>query len=153
MSLAKKGFKITVIYGVISGLFLAALLKLVELTTRLKVYTLLLNVDYIPFVNTVAFPELIELVFHLIVSIALAVSLYLLIIYRKIQNEKQLILICTAVCFIIGAALFPTTAFSDRTPVSTSMPSFAYWIAGHILYGYLLGVLFARQLNQWKVRF
>jgi hypothetical protein len=144
MLLTKQGLQRAVLYGLISGLFLAALLKIVEHITRFKVYTLLLNVDYIPYVNTFVFPELVEVGFHLIVSLALAICLYLLIVYRKISSRKKIIFLCTFVCFIIGAALFSTTTFSDRTPAFTSIPSFSYWIVGHIMYGYILGILFAR---------
>jgi hypothetical protein len=144
MLLTKQGLQRAVLYGMISGLFLAALLKIVEYITRFNVYTLLLNVDYIPYVNTFVFPELVEVGFHLIVSLALAICLYLLIVYRKISSRKKIIFLCTFVCFIIGVALFPTTTFSDRTPAFTSILSFSYWIVGHIMYGYILGILFAR---------
>ncbi len=148
MLLTKRGFQKAVLYGLISGLFLAAALKIVEYITRFKVYTLLLNVDYIPYINTFVFPELVEVGFHLIVSFVLAIFLYLLIVYRKISSRKKIIFLCTFVCFIIGAALFPTTIFSDRTPAFTSIPSFSYWIAGHIMYGYILGILFARNFKK-----
>ena len=144
MLLTKTGLKNAILFGFLSGLVLAALLKVVELITHLKVYTLLLNVDYIPYINTFTFPELIEVGFHLIVSIALAVCLYLLFVHLKITSRKQIIVTATTVCFIIGIALFPTTTFSDKTPDFRSIPSFSYWIAGHISYGYILGYLLAK---------
>ncbi len=144
MLLTNLGWKKSILSGLVSGLVLAVLLKVTESVTHLKVYTLLLNVDYIPYINTFAFPELIEIGFHLIVSIALAVCLYLLFIQLQITSRKQIILICTIVCFIIGVALFPTTTLSDRTPDFTSIPSFLYWIAGHIIFGFVLGYLLVR---------
>ena len=148
MFLTKRGLQTAVLYGLISGLLLATLLKIVEYITHLKVYTLLLNVDYIPYVNTFVFPELVEVCFHLIVSFALAICLYLLIVFRKNSSRKQIIFICTFVCFIIGATLFPTTIFSERTPAFTSIPSFSYWMVGHIMYGFILGILFSRYLTR-----
>lgn len=150
MPLTRRGLQRAVLYGLISGLFLAALLKIIEHITRFKVYTLLVNVDYIPYIKTFVFPELVEVGFHLIVSIALSICLYLLIIKRKISTRKKIIILCIFVCFIIGVALFPTTTFSDRTPAITSIPSFSYWIIGHIMYGYLMGMLFARNLTKEK---
>jgi len=147
MIFTKHGLQKAVLYGLISGLFLAALLKIVEQITHFKVYTLLLNVDYIPYINTFVFPELIEVGFHLIVSIALAIFLYLLIVYRKVSSRRKIIVLCMFVCFIIGMALFPTTTFSERTPELTSIPSITYWIAGHICYGYVLGIFLARLEN------
>ena len=148
MIFTKHGLQKAVIYGLISGLFLAALLKIVEQITHFKVYTLLLNVDYIPYIKKFVFPELIEVGFHLIVSIVLSICLYLLIINRKVSSRKKIIILCTFVCFIIGAALFPTTIFSDRTPAFSSIPSFSYWIIGHIMYGCTMGILFARYLTK-----
>ena len=141
MLLTNLGWKKPILSGLISGLVLAVLFKLTEALTHLKVYTLLLNVDYIPYINTFAFPELIEVGFHLVVSIALAICLYLLFIQIKVTSRKQIIVICTTVCFIIGVVLFPTTTLSDRTPDLTSIPSFSYWIAGHIIFGFVLGYL------------
>ncbi|MBO0601387.1 hypothetical protein I2483_06910 [Sporosarcina sp. E16_3] len=151
MLLTKRGLQKAGLYGLVSGLFLAALLKIVEYITHFKVYTLLLNVDYIPYINTFIFPELVEVGFHLIVSIALAICLYLLIVYRKVSSRKKIIFLSTFVCFIIGIALFPTTTFSDRTPAFSSIPSFSYWIGGHIMYGYILGILFARYFTRDKI--
>ena len=125
---------------------LAILFKIIERTTHLKVYTFLLNVDYIPYINRFIFSELVEVSFHLIVSIILAFSLYLLIVYRQILSKNSVIRLCTLFCFFTGAALFPTTAFSDRTPALSSIPSLLYWLIGHIAYGYVLGALIARGL-------
>ncbi|MEK4715201.1 hypothetical protein H7992_14095 [Sporosarcina sp. resist] len=144
MILTKTGLKNAILYGLLSGLVLATFLKGVELITHLTVYTLLLNVDYIPYINTFAFPELIEVGFHLLVSIALAICLYLLFVHLKISSRKQIIVTATTVCLIIGIALFPTTTFSDKTPDFRSFPSFSYWMAGHIIYGYILGYLLAK---------
>jgi len=148
MPLTKKGFQIAVLHGFISGLFLALFLKVVEYFTHYKVYTLLLNVDYIPYVNTFVFPELIEVGFHQIVSIALAICLYILIVFRQVSSRKKIIFLSTFVCFIIAIALFPTTTFSDRTPEFTSIPSFSYWMIGHLIYGYILGLLLALNLSK-----
>ncbi|WP_313894215.1 hypothetical protein [Psychrobacillus sp.] len=146
MLLTKQGLQKAFIYGLISGLFLAVFLKMVEKITQLKVYTLLLNIDYIPYINTFVFPELIEVGFHLIVSIALAIGLYLSLVYKNIFSRTKIIFLCIFVCFFIGLMLFPTTMFSDKTPQFTSIPSFSYWIVGHVMYGYIIGVLFARYL-------
>jgi len=148
MPFTRTGLLRAVLYGLVSGLFLAALLKIIEDFTQFKVYTLLLNVDYIPYIKTFVFPEYIEVGFHLIVSIVLSICLYLLIINLKISSRKKIIILCTFICFIIGAALFPTTTFSDRTPAFTSIPSFSYWILGHIMYGCIMGILFARYLTK-----
>lgn len=142
------GIRKSILYGVVSGILLTIMLKLIEILTLYKVYTLLLNVDYIPFINQFAFPEIIEVSFHIIVSIILSVCLYILITYSKITSRKKIIYLCTGFCIFVSTALFPTTSFSDRTPDITSLPSLLYWIAGHAIYGYSLGVLLAGWISK-----
>ena len=55
--------------GFISGLFLGLFLKVIQHQFGIKVYTLLLNVDYIPVLKEIKFPEIIEFSFHLLISI------------------------------------------------------------------------------------
>jgi len=148
MPVTKRGFHNAILSGLISGLLLAAFLKFVEQNTHLKVYTLLLNVDYIPYINQFVFPELVEASFHLIVSIILACCLYSLIVYMQVLGRMKMIAFSTFVCLLIGAALFPTTTFSDRTPSFSSFPSLSYWMIGHIIYGYILGALIARNFSK-----
>lgn len=50
------GVKKSILYGLITGVFLTILLKIVQHLTSFKVYTLLLNIDYIPILNTYDFP-------------------------------------------------------------------------------------------------
>lgn len=142
------GIKKSILYGIVAGILLTLYCKFIEQLTLYKVYTLLLNVDYIPFLNQYQFPELVEVSFHIIVSIALSICLYLLIIFLKIESREKIIYMCLTVCIIIGLALFPTTALSDRTPAVTSLPSLFYWLAGHALYGYALGYLLAGWLTK-----
>lgn len=148
MLVTKRGFHNAIFSGLISGLLLAAFLKIVEQNTHLKVYTLLLNVDYIPYINQFVFPELVEVIFHLIVSIALACCLYSLIVYLQIICRKKMIAFSTFFCLLIGAALYPTTTFSDRTPTFSSIPSLSFWMIGHIIYGFILGALIARKCSK-----
>jgi len=138
-----EGMQKSVLYGIVSGIVLTIFMKMIEQLTLYKVYTLLLNVDYIPILNRYQFSEIIEVGFHIAISIVLSLSLYLLIIYLKMVSRTKMFFLCTAVCIFIGAALFPTTALSNRTPSVTSLPSLFYWLAGHALYGYALGYLLA----------
>ncbi|WP_342512868.1 hypothetical protein MKY34_20050 [Sporosarcina sp. FSL K6-1522] len=145
------GLHQAVVSGLFSGLFLATMLKIIEQITHFKVYTLLLNIDYIPYIKNFVFPEIIEVGFHLIISIALTGSLHLLITHRKVFTRKKIIVMCTSLCFFIGVALFPTTMFSDKTPALSSIPSLAYWLIGHIAYGYVLGELITRNLSNGRL--
>ena len=136
-----KGILLSVLYGVIGGFVLTFLFKWMEAATGEKVYTFLLNVDYIPIIGTIAFPEWIEVSFHLIISIAVALGFYILFQLRP-HWKRLAIGICTIVSIGIGIALFPTTALSDRTPELTNGIALLYWLFGHALFGLVLGILF-----------
>lgn len=131
--------------GIVTGILLAIVLKMVQSITGDKVYTLLLNVDYIPIVKEYQFPEVIEVFFHLIVSVVLCIIL--VILYDKSRGfiRNHAILFPLLVNVAIGLLLYPTTSFSDRTPSVTNIISLLWWVAGHALYGFVVGVLINRK--------
>ncbi len=131
----------SVIDGVISGIILAFFLKMVEEATTYQVYTLLLNVDYIPVLNRYDLPEIVEALLHLVISILLVACLQAVVIRKKITSTRQIILWSMVSCLFIGLALFPTTVLSNRTPSLTSIPAWSYWLLGHLIYGMIVGYL------------
>lgn len=134
--------------GLLSGTFLGLFLKMIEISTGIKVYTLLLNVDYFPILKNYHFPELIEFGFHLIISVVVAFSL-LFIIKKYRWNGTQIIVRTLFITFSIGFLLYPTTALSDRTPELSSLPAIFFWLLGHLLYGLLLSSLFIKKGNSY----
>jgi hypothetical protein len=126
--------------GLLSGIVLGLFLKIIQSITNLKVYTLLLNVDYVPFLKSIHLPEIVEFILHLMISIILAfgVNLY---ITKKDLTKERIIGFVMKVGLIVGLLLYPTTYFSERTPEITSIYSFLFWMAGHGLYGAVLGKL------------
>ncbi len=133
-----------IIAGMISGLFLALIMKFIEHFTAVKVYTLLLNIDYIPVLKNYSFSESVEVILHLIVSICLAIILYFLIVKLQLKKAKVIIFFSVICCFFVGVLLYPTTAFSNRTPPLNSLIAISYWITCHTLYGYVVGFVFTR---------
>ena len=131
--------------GIVSGVVLSVFFKWIEQATGHKVYTLLLNVDYIPVFRNYTYPEPVEVIFHLIVSIGLVFILQFVIEKR---NIKQIIGFCALASLLIGVLIYPTTVLSMRTPPIDSMAAIVYWLIGHIVYGLLLGILLAR--IRWK---
>ena len=69
--------------GITSGIFLGLFLRMIEHVTSLKVYTPLLNVDYVPVLKELKLPELIEFAPHLVISVLLSI---LLTIFLKSKN-------------------------------------------------------------------
>ncbi|QUG43368.1 hypothetical protein KD050_09155 [Psychrobacillus sp. INOP01] len=141
MKLKKKLLLKVVLDGTIAGLVLTLFFKVIQFITEYKVYTLLLNIDYIPVLNQFKFPEVVEVAFHLIISIVVSLILFFLIRQFKKKSVTRMIAFCISCSFVIGALYFPTTFLSERTPAITSLPSLGYWMLGHVLYGYILGIL------------
>ncbi|MGM8366613.1 hypothetical protein ACLIBG_14240 [Virgibacillus sp. W0181] len=124
--------------GVVSGFLLGVILKGIQSITGKKVYTLLLNVDYIPIVNERDMCETVEFLLHVLVSVALVFILYYVLSKLSLQFQVNYYVIINTV---IGLILFFTTSFSERTPDVTDLAAMVYWIGGHIIYGAVVGVL------------
>lgn len=124
--------------GLVSGIALGLFLKWIQFHTNLKVYTLLLNVDYVPILKNIQFPEIIEFGLHLVISIMLALIFNVYINRRSLKKEviHRLVL---RVSLIVGLLLYPTTLLSERTPSITDAYAFLVWMAGHWIYGIILG--------------
>lgn len=132
----KKGLHLLWI-GIITGTVFGLLLKGVQAISGKKVYTLLLNVDYIPWFRDRVFNEFVEFSFHLIVSVIVVFVLYWL--FKKMRMAHKIMPYVLANGFV-AFMLFTTTSFSDRTPDVLDASAFGWWLLGHILYGFMLGI-------------
>ncbi|WP_338553625.1 hypothetical protein [Paenibacillus sp. KS-LC4] len=126
--------------GVGAGLLLGLFMKAVQQLTGQPVYTLLLNVDYIPLLKELALSELGEFALHLVVSALVGIGLALLFGIVRWPVVRQTYT-AIAISLLIGLALFPTTLLSDRTPSIGSGAAWTWWLAGHAVYGWVLGEL------------
>jgi flagellar biosynthesis protein FliR len=133
-----------IIASFVAGCIFGAFFKVVENLTGSRVYTLLLNVDYIPIIKNFRFPEVIEFVFHLIIS--WLITAVLCAIRNKYKwNNSMLMRNSVFIQIFIGCMLFPTTIFSKRTPIITDYFAFSWWLIGHVVYGALIGLLLKRK--------
>lgn len=128
------------IAGILAGFVLGLLMKLVETVTDEKVYTLLMNVDYIPILKEFHFPERVEFSFHLIISILIAIILIFSTHYFN-WTKKQILVVSISVNVFIAIVIYPTTLLSDRTPAFALNEAFLYWLIGHFIYGVVLGMI------------
>ena len=129
--------------GIISGIIMSIFLKGIEELTHLRVYTLLLNVDYIPLLKRVTSNEPLELILHLIVAVIVSVVWF--VVLQKINLTKKkgrIATIMMAMC--IGLLLYPSTIMSERTPALSSLPSLEFWLLGHLIFGILLSLFYKR---------
>lgn len=127
--------------GGISGVVLGVFLKLTEQITSNRVYTLLLNVDYIPILKDLPLNEFGEFMLHMIVSVILVPVIYVAL--KQIGHEQNLFAY-TLLSSLIGAVIYITTSFSERTPDLLDGTSFLFWVIGHVLFGWVTGFLIAK---------
>lgn len=130
--------------GLISGFLLGMLYKIIEIQWGVKIYTLLLNVDFIPLIGGIKWPEYIEFIFHLAVS-ALIGILYSYIIEKKGVSLSFMQQIWAALLIIIPAIFlyFPLTVWAIKETVSPKdLFGFLLWGGGHILFAFFLALSF-----------
>ena len=130
----------TIFAGTIAGVALGLLLKLAQHATGHKVYTLLLNVDYIPVLGSLHLTEFWEFALHLIVAVALAFVLTAIANRYRLAG-KAFIVLCIGVNIGIAICYYPLTGLSEKTPPLTSHSALFIWIGAHLLSGLLLGLL------------
>lgn len=130
----KKLMLIGIVAGGIFGLFL----KVVQQFTGKKVYTLLMNVDYVPILKDLQLNEFVEFSLHIVVSVILVWILYFGL--GSIGYEQS-IFIYMWINVVIGGFLYATTVFSERTPEITDIVALTYWLGGHIIFGLLVGIM------------
>ncbi len=128
-----------IVAGLISGFVLGLFLKAAEAFTGAKVYILLLNVDYVPFLNRLVLPEAVEFGIHLLISIIVSTAL------GSRRRSKEFYIIAG---MVIGIVLYPTTLLSDRTPGLLDFQAIFYWLVGHGIYGYTLSIFNAKNKHQ-----
>lgn len=136
--------------GTISGLFLGFLFKYVESHFGIKVYTLLLNIDYIPILGQHHYPETVEFLLHLIIAVGLS-AFFVYIIYMKKCFKRHKSTVVISVSILISIVYFPTTALSNRTPAFTSINALVVWIVGHLLFGIVLASLYFLMFKNKKI--
>ena len=135
--------KAALLAGSSAGLILGFFLKGIEVATGKAVYRLLLNVDFIPIVNQVLWPEWIEFFFHLLASFLIAAVFFLLL--PKTKRPYKTAFLLTLPAFFL---YFPLSALAHK-PVSemNDIQAFAWWTAGHMLYALTLG-LYGQKLKR-----
>jgi len=122
------------IIGIISGLILGLFLKWVEIVTSIKVYTLLLNVDFIPIIGDYIWPEWIEFGFHLIISIIIGI-LFVFIVERMKYGTIKQFFVSFILTFPTFFLFFPLSLLAIKeVPAATDWLAFAWWIMGHLFY-------------------
>lgn len=125
--------------GMLSGIILGLCLKWIEWLTGKQVYTLLLNVDFIPIIGPIQWPEWVEFVFHLL--IAVAIGIVFVYIVGKLNNMSiRKIVLCSFLLTLPTIPLyFPLTPLALKpTPAVDDAVAIFYWTAGHLIFAVTL---------------
>lgn len=129
--------------GFWSGLILGLLLKWIQSVTGEQVYTLLLNVDFIPLIGDVQWSEITEFIFHMSISLIIGV-VFVYLAKRRNYSFGQLVIISLflAVPFPFLYFLLSWLAVEADVPAATDWGAFLYWMFAHLTYALLLPILY-----------
>lgn len=131
--------------GIVTGIAFGFVLKGLQAMTGKKVYTLLLNVDYIPWFRDRVFNELEEFSFHVIISVIVVFVFYWLLKKMRLSHK---IIPYMFVNGLIGAMMFTTTSFSMKTPDVLDGEAFGLWLIAHVIYGFFVGICIQSTLEK-----
>jgi hypothetical protein len=136
----------TLYIGVVSGVLLGLLLKLIESLTTVRVYTLLLNIDFIPVIGSIIWGETIEFIFHLLISIIIAfVFVYLVIRLRIERSFLKLFFLSFILCLPTFGLYFLLGSLAIKeVPAWNDWLAFTYWTIAHLFYVWILPFLYKK---------
>jgi hypothetical protein len=130
--------------GIGAGLFIGIFFRIVEFEWNIKVYTLLLNVDYVPVLRNLTLTEATEFSLHMILSVVIAI-----VFFRLIQRKRyagRVVVTFVIWSLIVGSLLYLTTMLSSKTPSIFDTKAISVWLVGHALYGFLLALLMSKRI-------
>ncbi len=129
--------------GFWSGLLLGLLLKWIQAVTGEQVYTLLLNVDFIPIIGGINWPESIEFAFHMIISLIIGI-VYVYLAKRRQYSFGQLVMLSLAMSIPFYILYFPLSALAIRedVPNASDAGAILYWIFAHLTFAMTLPILY-----------
>ncbi|RCW69719.1 hypothetical protein [Saliterribacillus persicus] len=124
--------------GTISGFVLGFFLWSIEELFHLKVYTLLLNVDFIPLLSDINLTIVGEWFLHLIISWAISL-VFLLFLTKKSRTNRQVYIVAGLLCGGAALSYFPLTFLANKeTPALFDGFAIVTWMIGHVIYGLIL---------------
>jgi uncharacterized protein YsxB (DUF464 family) len=125
-----------IVCGAISGIIMGLFLKLIEHVTDIKVYTLLLNVDFLPFLKGIELNEYVEFSLHLFISIFIGI-IYACLSYSDKRPFSTSFILVIPTIFLY----FPLTTLAlKETPLIDDYYAFFWWTLGHALYAFSLAI-------------
>ena len=137
MTFKQIGFAVGIVSGTILGLFL----KWIQGLTGIKVYVLLLNVDFIPLYAS-RLPEWLEFSFHLPISCVIGLVFVFLMEKLNVSSRGAWIL-SLLLTFPTVFLYFPLSYLAVKdVPGLFDGTAIIFWTIGHLLYGLSLPPLY-----------
>ncbi|AIY05976.1 hypothetical protein Plano_2011 [Planococcus sp. PAMC 21323] len=129
--------------GFWSGLILGLLLKWIQSVTGENVYTLLLNIDFIPIIGNVQWSEVTEFIFHMIVSLVIGI-VFVFLAKRRKYTFGQLVILSLLISIPLPFLFFilSSLAVTADVPAVNDWNAFLYWVFGHLTYSLLLSIFY-----------
>ncbi|TWT28066.1 hypothetical protein [Planomicrobium sp. CPCC 101110] len=129
--------------GLWSGLMLGFLLKWIQSITGVEVYSLLLNVDFMPIIGSVDWSEPVEFSFHVAVSLIIGI-IYVYLAKRQPYPFGQLALLSLILCAPTYVLYFPLAVLAKNPEIPGALDAEAilYWIFAHLAYALALPILY-----------
>ncbi|PPA72181.1 hypothetical protein [Jeotgalibacillus proteolyticus] len=121
--------------GICSGFVLGLMMKWFESLSSVKVYTLFLNVDFIPLLGDYIWPEWIEFFFHQIIAVIIGL-LYVFILEKYLSNRiKSKFILAFILTFPTVFLYFPLAVLAIKdVPDPANIQAFGLWAAAHFIY-------------------
>jgi hypothetical protein len=122
--------------GFLSGCVLGLFLLGVQLLTGIRVYTLLINIDFLPFLFPVFSSEWSQFLLHLLVSCVIGITALFLGCRLALGAFRVAFLLSLFAAFLY----FPLTKLSVMPPpAGNDWLAILFWFSGHMLYAVVLG--------------
>ncbi|ARI78049.1 hypothetical protein [Halobacillus mangrovi] len=126
--------------GSTSGIVLGMYMWYVELVTGKKIYTLLMNVDFIPVIGSIDWPVVMEWLFHMVISWVIGILFAYVFMRKRLKPTNRNQWLLAIILSVVAATTYvPLTILAIKeTPALTDGIAILYWLVGHALYAITL---------------
>ncbi|BCB03205.1 hypothetical protein KH172YL63_13380 [Bacillus sp. KH172YL63] len=129
--------------GLLSGTALGLFLKGMQSLTGIKVYVLLLNVDFIPILGSNPLPEWFEFLLHLLVSCGIGI-IFVSLVKRFQLSAKGAVILAFLLTLPTVFLYFPLSYLAIKeVPSLMDGKAIVLWSFGHILYALTLQPIYS----------
>ncbi|MBY6036240.1 hypothetical protein KUV80_06230 [Fictibacillus nanhaiensis] len=124
-----------VFFGSIAGTLLACFFFILEKVWSIRLYTFLVNIDFLPLPREIIFSAPLQFVLHIVISVILIAFVDRM--YQK--GYKRPYIVAIMINSIMALTFFPLYNFAVTKPFFPPLLlPFILWFIGHLLYACLI---------------